>query len=189
VSTNPLSAFDERTVGERSTMAEYAGMTARPAHFIHLNGPALVGLAARTLERQYGLEEFMPARLTVDLFKAARGIPTTTTCRLVHDGRRVRNSVFLRVDGDAGGWSPSIGDYVNTSHKRFLNRAIDVVQGSANSPFVNAAYAAEWICVQGDSHSPADGVSGMVTAVSNPAAQIDFADEESFGVRPVAEGR
>jgi hypothetical protein len=73
VSTNPLSAFDERTVGERSTMAEYAGMTARPAHFIHLNGPALVGLAARTLERQYGLEEFMPARLTVDLFKAARG--------------------------------------------------------------------------------------------------------------------
>ena len=56
----------------------------------HLNGPAMVGLAARTLEANYGLPEFMPARLTVDLFKAARGIPTTTKVSLVRDGRRVR---------------------------------------------------------------------------------------------------
>ena len=34
----------------------------------------------------------MPARLTVDLFKAARGVPTTTKVGLVRDGRRVRNS-------------------------------------------------------------------------------------------------
>ena len=44
----------------------------------HLNGPALVGLAARALESAFGLPEFLPARLTVDLFKAARGLPTTT---------------------------------------------------------------------------------------------------------------
>lgn len=52
----------------------------------------MVGLAARTLEANYGLPEFMPARLTVDLFKAARGIPTTTKVSLVRDGHRVRNS-------------------------------------------------------------------------------------------------
>ena len=87
-------------------------MTVRPAHFTqagedrylptryaqshwgadHLNGPALVGLAARTLEANYGEVDFMPARLTVDLFKAARGVPTTTKVGLIRDGRRVRNS-------------------------------------------------------------------------------------------------
>jgi hypothetical protein len=269
-------------------MCDDAGMTARPAHFIrtapdtylptpnarsrwgddHLNGPAVVGLAARTLEDQFGLDEFMPARLTVDLFKAARGVPTTTVARLVRDGRRVRNSEcdivqegvpvaratlvqyrrssappgeewstttdftppsdvddssYLRVGSDEGGWSPKISDHMNTSRKRFLNRAIDVIEGAANTPFISAVYAAEgtslvtnlgtagigyingdltvalarlpvddWIFVQGDSHWVADGVSvgsatlfdrtgpfgtGMVTAISNPAAQIDFADE------------
>jgi acyl-CoA thioesterase len=58
----------------------------------HLNGPAVVGLAARALEGAFGLAEFMPARLTVDLFKAARGVPTTTKVSLLRDGRRVRNS-------------------------------------------------------------------------------------------------
>ena len=86
-------------------------MTSRPSHFTlsdgafvptrfahshwgddHLNGPAVVGLAARNLERQYGDPEFMPARLTVDLFRAARGVPTTVTTTLLRDGRRVRNA-------------------------------------------------------------------------------------------------
>ena len=87
-------------------------MAQRPAHFTpsgedrylptkyaqshwgddHLNGPALVGLAARALEDKFGLPDFLPARLTVDLFKAARGVPTTTKVRLIRDGRRVRNS-------------------------------------------------------------------------------------------------
>ena len=58
----------------------------------HLNGPALVGLAATALEQRYGLPEFLPARITVDLFKAARALPTTATMRLIRDGRRVRNS-------------------------------------------------------------------------------------------------
>jgi hypothetical protein len=87
-------------------------MAARPSHFTqtaedtfqptanaqshwgddHLNGPALVGLAAWNLDRRYGDAEFLPARLTVDLFKAARGRPTVVTTRLVRDGRRVRNA-------------------------------------------------------------------------------------------------
>ncbi|MUL84683.1 MULTISPECIES: acyl-CoA thioesterase domain-containing protein [unclassified Mycolicibacterium] len=58
----------------------------------HLNGPALVGLAAQALESAFGLPGFLPARLTVDLFKAARGLPTTTKVALIRDGRRVRNS-------------------------------------------------------------------------------------------------
>ena len=87
-------------------------MTERPAHFTqttadtflptdnaqshwgddHLNGPAVVGLVARVLEETYGHDDFLPARLTVDLFKAARGVPTVALTRLVRDGRRVRNS-------------------------------------------------------------------------------------------------
>ncbi|MBU9765078.1 thioesterase family protein [Mycobacterium sp. TNTM28] len=58
----------------------------------HLNGPALVGLAAQALESAFGLPEFLPARLTVDLFRAARGVPTTTKVALIRAGRRVRNS-------------------------------------------------------------------------------------------------
>jgi hypothetical protein len=89
-----------------------APMSARPAHFTtagedrylpttyaqshwgpdHLNGPALVGLAARALEDKFGLPDFMPTRLTVDLFKAARGVPTTTNVALIREGRRVRTS-------------------------------------------------------------------------------------------------
>ncbi|CAN5569992.1 thioesterase family protein [soil metagenome] len=84
-------------------------MTDRPAHFTpkdghflpqkyanshwgddHLNGPAVVGLAARTLEMHHGDPEFMPTRLTVDLFKAARNLPTHVRTRVVRDGRRVR---------------------------------------------------------------------------------------------------
>ena len=87
-------------------------MSARPFHFTqtehdtfvpsayaqshwgadHLNGPALVGLAARALETSFGDKEFLPSRLTVDLFKAARGVPTLTKLALVRDGRRVRNA-------------------------------------------------------------------------------------------------
>src|SRR3954471_3317561 len=59
----------------------------------HLNGPAVVGLAARALETEFGMPEFMPARLTVDLFKAPRGVPTITNVSIVRDGRRVRNSL------------------------------------------------------------------------------------------------
>ena len=96
----------------RSGLCEDASMTERPAHFVqtdddrylptryaqshwgedHLNGPAVVGLAARSLETGYGDPDFLPARLTADLFKAARGVPTTIKTALVRDGRRVRNS-------------------------------------------------------------------------------------------------
>jgi hypothetical protein len=58
----------------------------------HLNGPAVVGLAARVLENHCGSEDFMPVRFTADLFRAARNGPTTVDARAVRDGRRVRSA-------------------------------------------------------------------------------------------------
>lgn len=56
-----------------------------------ISGPAVVGLAAWALERDFQAEGFLPSRLTADLFKAARRVPTEVRTRLVRDGRRVRN--------------------------------------------------------------------------------------------------
>jgi Thioesterase-like superfamily len=95
-------------------------MATRPAHFISdpdgffhptenarsrwgddmLNGPAVVSLAAFNLEQRFGVPGFLPARLTVDLFKAARRVPTTVRARLVRDGHRVRNAECDIVQGD-----------------------------------------------------------------------------------------
>lgn len=57
-----------------------------------LNGPALCAAAAHALERRHGDDDFLPARTTVDLFKAARGRPLTATTRVVREGRRIRVS-------------------------------------------------------------------------------------------------
>lgn len=96
-------------------------MTNRPAHFTSdgdsvfhptehargswsadtLNGPAVVGLAAVHLEQRFGTPGFRPARLSVDLFKAARQVPTTVRSRVVRDGGRIRNSECDVIQGDA----------------------------------------------------------------------------------------
>ena len=68
-----------------------------------LNGPAVVALAACALEQQYSVPGFIPARLTVDLFKAARKLPTTTRTRLIRDGHRVRNAECEVRQGPDGG--------------------------------------------------------------------------------------
>ena len=98
--------------GRGQVLCEDARMTTAPAHFTltesgefaptrfaqshwgddHLNGPAVVGLAARALELDCGSSDFMPTRLTVDLFRAARGVPTTVTVRVARDGRRIRSA-------------------------------------------------------------------------------------------------
>ncbi len=58
----------------------------------HLNGPAMVGLCAHVLENHHGSPDFMPSRLTVDLFRAARRVATALEVRVVRDGRRVRSA-------------------------------------------------------------------------------------------------
>jgi hypothetical protein len=77
------------------TLAEHGAFMPTPfaqSHWgdDHLNGPAVVGLAARALELYCGSNEFMPTRFTADLFRAARKDRTTLDIRVVRDGRRVR---------------------------------------------------------------------------------------------------
>lgn len=68
-----------------------------------LNGPAITGLAARTAETEYGLPEFRPARFTIDMFKAAREVRTTTRSRLIRDGGRIKVAeVELMQDTGSG---------------------------------------------------------------------------------------
>ncbi|HNP56493.1 MAG TPA: thioesterase family protein [Gordonia sp. (in: high G+C Gram-positive bacteria)] len=55
-----------------------------------LTGPATCALAARSAELAGGRDGFRPVRFTIDLFRAAREIPTTTTTTMRRDGQRVR---------------------------------------------------------------------------------------------------
>lgn len=58
----------------------------------HLNGPAVVGLAARALEHECVDEDFHPTRLTVDLLRAARNTHTVVDVTVVREGRRIRSA-------------------------------------------------------------------------------------------------
>lgn len=66
-----------------------------------ISGPAVAGLAAWALEKDFGQSEFLPARFTIDLLKPARQVPTRTQTRLVRDGRRVR---YVECDVIQGDW-------------------------------------------------------------------------------------
>ncbi|WP_246227439.1 acyl-CoA thioesterase domain-containing protein [Mycolicibacterium helvum] len=57
-----------------------------------LSGQAIAGLAASTLERKYGAIGYLPARLTLDLLKPARAVPTHTQTRLIRHGHRMRTA-------------------------------------------------------------------------------------------------
>ncbi|OKH81495.1 thioesterase [Mycobacterium sp. ST-F2] len=232
-------------------------MTARPAHFTpidddrvqptrlaqslwgedHLNGPAVVGLAAHALETAFGLPDFLPARLTVDLFRAARGVPTTTVVTLVRDGRRVRNSEcdvvqdgvtvaratlvqyrlaeappgqewfrttdftppevvddglapYLNSGGE--GWTRAILDHQNASRKRYVNRAIDVIEGQANSPFVRAAVTAEGTSLVTNMGTAGVGyINGDLTVALSRLPQDDWVGVEAdshWAARGIAVG-
>lgn len=66
-----------------------------------LNGPAVCALAAHRLETEFGSPDFTPARLTIDLFKSAKQVPTTTSTRLVRSGRRIVVAEVEVIQGDA----------------------------------------------------------------------------------------
>ncbi|GAA2792507.1 acyl-CoA thioesterase domain-containing protein [Mycolicibacterium pallens] len=57
-----------------------------------LSGQAIAGLAASTLERKYGAAGYLPARLTLDLLKPARAVPTGVQTRLIRHGNRMRTA-------------------------------------------------------------------------------------------------
>ena len=52
----------------------------------HVDRPATCALAARSAELAGSRDGFRPVRFTIDLFRAAREIPTTTTTTMRRDG-------------------------------------------------------------------------------------------------------
>jgi len=66
-----------------------------------ISGPAVAGLAAWALERDYGRSGFTPARFTIDLMKPAHQVATRVQTRLIRDGRRVR---YVECDVIQGDW-------------------------------------------------------------------------------------
>jgi hypothetical protein len=66
-----------------------------------LNGPAICAAAAHALERDHRDDDFVPVRTTIDLFKAARGVPLVPTTRLVRSGRRIHVAEVDLHQGDA----------------------------------------------------------------------------------------
>jgi hypothetical protein len=55
-----------------------------------LHGRVVIGLLAREIERRLGDPEFMPARLTVDMYRLADLSPLEVTTTVVRDGRRIK---------------------------------------------------------------------------------------------------
>lgn len=53
-------------------------------------GPAVCGALARALEHDFGADQFVPSRLTVDLFKAVRVEALHITTASARDGNRIR---------------------------------------------------------------------------------------------------
>lgn len=55
-----------------------------------LNGRVVAGLLGHELERRHGGEGWLPARLTVDLYRLPGFDPVTVETRLVREGRRIK---------------------------------------------------------------------------------------------------
>lgn len=55
-----------------------------------LNGRVVAGLLGHELERRHGGEGWLPARLTVDLYRLPGFDPVTIETRVVREGRRIR---------------------------------------------------------------------------------------------------
>lgn len=65
-----------------------------------ISGPAVAGLAAWALERDFAQAGFLAARFTIDLLKPARQEPTRVQTRVIRDGRRVRYTECDILQGD-----------------------------------------------------------------------------------------
>ncbi|KDF02320.1 hypothetical protein Y900_026130 [Mycolicibacterium aromaticivorans JS19b1 = JCM 16368] len=134
-----------------------------------LSGQAIAGLAASTLERKYGSVGYLPTRLTLDLLKPARAVPTHTQTRLIRHGNRMRTAECDIVQDDwivaratllqyrlshtpdgtdpvparAVGIPSDAGDQSTAGRKRAYYGGLDAVAGLQATPFVRAAVVAE----------------------------------------------
>lgn len=55
-----------------------------------LHGRVVAGLLGAEIERQHGSSEYMPARLTVDMYRLPDLSPITVMTRIIRDGRRIK---------------------------------------------------------------------------------------------------
>jgi hypothetical protein len=55
-----------------------------------LHGRVIIGLLAFEIEQRHGAADFVPARLTVDMFRLPRLVPIEVKTKLVRDGLRIK---------------------------------------------------------------------------------------------------
>src|SRR5256714_7839584 len=55
-----------------------------------LPGRVIIGLLAFAIEQRHGADEFVPARLTVDMFRLPTLAPIEVTTKLIRDGLRIK---------------------------------------------------------------------------------------------------
>ncbi|MGH6702796.1 MAG: acyl-CoA thioesterase domain-containing protein, partial [Bradyrhizobium sp.] len=67
-----------------------------------LHGRVIIGLLASVIEQRHGGDDFVPARLTVDMFRLPGFAPIEVKTRLVRNGLRIR---VIEADFYSGGVS------------------------------------------------------------------------------------
>jgi hypothetical protein len=107
-----MATVNSSTELSERTAAASTAIGIRPAYFIQqsngsfrpttsaaaswsdgvLSGQAIAALAASTLERKYSVDGYLPTRLTLDLLRPARAVPTHTQTRLIRHGHRMRTA-------------------------------------------------------------------------------------------------
>ena len=55
-----------------------------------LHGRVIIGLLAFVIEQRHGSDDFVPARLTVDMFRLPSFAPIEVKTRIIRDGLRIR---------------------------------------------------------------------------------------------------
>lgn len=65
-----------------------------------ISGPAVAGVAAYALEREFVRPGFVPARFTIDLLKPAGQVATSVETRVIRQGRRVGYTECEVLQGD-----------------------------------------------------------------------------------------
>src|SRR5450755_2718617 len=67
-----------------------------------LHGRVIIGLLAFVIEQRHGSDDFVPARLTVDMFRLPNMAPIEVKTKLVRDGLRIKLVEAEIFSGGAG---------------------------------------------------------------------------------------
>src|SRR5437660_920867 len=86
-----------------------------------LHGRVIIGLLAFAIEQRHGADDFVPARLTVDMFRLPTLAPIEVTTKLIRDGLRIKvvEADFASPFANAGGHG--LG-YINSDVTLYLHR-------------------------------------------------------------------